>query len=437
VELRTRPHQRFAYRHRSLLVTDPLGLCTGEGAQGFYFHNTRMLSRLTWTIDGQQVTPFAWSEVGHDALLGYAEVPESQELHEAEAFSEVAGAHLELAAFVSDGLRLRAEIANYTHQDRQLVLGLGLAADFSGTAEADAGQPDPTGPVLTSWDPEQRRLELRLDSDQLDRAVRIHVLDHLDADWNDGRLTIPLWVPARGRRRVEVAVCPIIDGHEHRPAPGTFSVGSTSDVVAQRLGDEPPLLEASNATVQRTWDTALADLASLPLGIQEGPHALIAGVPLYDQFFGRDTLTTGWQALLALRGPLRDALQVNAAMQGQRIDDWRDEEPGAMIHQAGDAPASTRGDNPFDRYYGDYATPVDYVAMLGQYYAWTGDRTTALQLLPAARRASPGSTATATWTATACWSTAAARGRECATRAGRTRPTPSSTPRARCRPTLS
>ncbi len=124
--------------------------------------------------------------------------------------------------------------------------------------------------MLTSWDPGQRRLELRLDSEQLDRAVRIHVLDDVDADWNDGHLTIPLSVPARGRRRVEVAVCPVVDGQEHRPTAGRFSVGSTSAVVAQRLGEEPPLLETSDATVQRTWDTALADLASLPLGIEEG-----------------------------------------------------------------------------------------------------------------------------------------------------------------------
>jgi glycogen debranching enzyme len=147
------------------------------------------------------------------------------------------------------------------------------------------------------------------------------------------------------------------------------------------------VLETPNSSVQRTWDAAVGDLASLPLGHPDGPRALIAGVPLYDQFFGRDTLTTGWQALLALRTPLLDALRVNAALQGQRIDDWYDEEPGAMIHQAGDAPSSALGKNPFTRYYGDYATPVDFVAMLGQYYAWTGDTEQALALLPAARRA--------------------------------------------------
>ncbi|MFP8904964.1 glycogen debranching N-terminal domain-containing protein [Streptomyces atacamensis] len=387
MELRTRPHQRFAYRHRSLLVTDPLGLVTGEGGEGFYFHNTRLLSHLTWSIDGHPVTPFALSEVGHDAILGYAEVPEPPELHKTEIYQEVTAAHLEMAAFVSDGLRLRVGIANYAHQDRDLVLGLHLAADFSGTAEADAGKPQTLGTVTADWDAAHRLLELRLDNDELDRAVRIRAESAVPADWHDGTLQVPLTVPARGRNRVEFAASPLFDGREHRPAPVGFTTGSPVSVAAGRLGEEPPQLQTPDGTVERTWRTAVTDLAGLPLGLEEGPRALIAGIPLYDQFFGRDTLTTGWQALLALRTPLLDALRVNAATQGVRIDDWRDEEPGAMIHQMGDAPASALGQNPFTRYYGDYATPVDYVAMLGQYYAWTGDRDTALELLPAARRA--------------------------------------------------
>lgn len=370
-----------------MLITSPLGSCTGNGAEGFYFHNTRMLSRILWSIDGHPVTPFAWSQVGHDALLGYAEVPEPRELQDSEVFTEVSSTHVELAAFLSDGLRLRAEIANYTHRDRELVLGLELAADFVGTAEADAGQPEPPGPVLSSWDVGRRRLEFRLDADGLDRFVRVHVLDDLDAGWAGNTLKIPVSVPARGRRRIEVSVCPVVDGHQHTPSPGSFTTGDATAVAAGRLGEEPPRLETSNSTVQQAWDTAVGDLASLSLGAADGPHALIAGIPLYDQFFGRDTLTTGWQALSVMRTPLRDALRLNAAMQGQRVDDWRDEEPGAMIHQAGDAPSSAQGKNPFDRYYGDYATPVDYLAMLGQYYAWTGDRQEALSLLPAARRA--------------------------------------------------
>jgi glycogen debranching enzyme len=43
------------------------------------------------------------------------------------------------------------------------------------------------------------------------------------------------------------------------------------------------------------------------------------------------------------------------------------------------------GIDPFIRYYGDWATPPDFLIMLGQYLAWTNDRETVRRLLPAAR----------------------------------------------------
>jgi glycogen debranching enzyme len=123
------------------------------------------------------------------------------------------------------------------------------------------------------------------------------------------------------------------------------------------------------------------------LGLDDGPAAPIAGLPLYQQFFGRDTLTIGWQAALAMKAPLRDALRANAAWQGRRIDDWLDEEPGKMIHQARWGPVSRVGIDPFTRYYGDWATVPDFLVMLGQYLAWTADYATVRALLPAARAA--------------------------------------------------
>lgn len=385
--MRTRPMQRFAYRDRSLLVTDPVGRVTGAGSEGFYFHNTRLLSRLEWMVGDQPVPPFVMTEVGHDAMLGYAQLPEPEEVAQANVFSEVSGLHLETAYFLDGGLRLRAEVANHGPRECPMTLALRLDADFSGTAEADSGAPDGPGPVTVDWDGAGRTLRLRLDHETLDRAVLVRVEGGSEASFANGLLRLPVVVPGRGRTRVEVTVIPVLDGREHHPGPGHFTVGSTGAFVGARLGEVPPTLHTSSTTVDHAWDTALNDLASLPLGLDSGPQALIAGVPLYDQFFGRDTLTTGWQALMAVRGPLLGALRVNAAFQGTRIDDWRDEEPGAMLHQMGDAPASATGKNPYDRYFGDYATPVDYVAMLGQYYLWTGDRASCLDLLPAARRA--------------------------------------------------
>jgi glycogen debranching enzyme len=58
-----------------------------------------------------------------------------------------------------------------------------------------------------------------------------------------------------------------------------------------------------------------------------------------------------------------------------------------MIHQARRGPLSLLGINPLERYYGDYATPQDFLIMLGQYLAWTGDLATVRELLAATRRA--------------------------------------------------
>jgi glycogen debranching enzyme len=130
----------------------------------------------------------------------------------------------------------------------------------------------------------------------------------------------------------------------------------------------------------------VADLAALPLGEPPGPAAPIAGLPVYQQIFGRDTLTVSWQALLAGPTMLRDSLRLNAAHVGRAIDDWRDEEPGKLLHQSRSGPLSRLGLDPFSGYYGDYATGPDFLVFLGQYLAWTGDRETVRDLLPTARR---------------------------------------------------
>lgn len=58
-----------------------------------------------------------------------------------------------------------------------------------------------------------------------------------------------------------------------------------------------------------------------------------------------------------------------------------------MIHQARGGPLSELGADPFSRYYGDWATPPDFMIMVGQYLAWTDDRRSVRRLLPALRAA--------------------------------------------------
>jgi glycogen debranching enzyme len=386
--LRSRPQHRTLYSGLSALVTGPNGALDQALGTGFYTAGTRMLSRLEWWCDGQPFDPTSFSPVGNDRALLYAQLPASDHLSDNAPYSEVSPLQAELTMFVGAGLRIRARLSNHSYADADLVLQLLADADFAGTAEAVAGQRKQSASVRRTFDTQARELTFTCEQEGLDRSTRLRIERGADEVTHDReRLSVPLRIPARGEHVVELVVVPHANG-EDRPAPsGDLRTPTDVQRLTRRLADDMTQLEVPDADVALAWSTAVSDLAALPLGVPEGPAAPIAGLPIYQSLFGRDMLTTGWQALLATPEVLRDALRANSAHVGRRIDDWRDEEPGKMLHQAGPNPQGDMGSNPFDEYYGDWATPVDFVAMLGQYYLWTRDLETATQLLPTAKRA--------------------------------------------------
>lgn len=383
VELRTRADKRFAYSGQALLVTNIDGIITGSETEGFYFENTRLLSRHELTSNGQPLTPVVASPVEGDGFLAYAEVPEGPTVSPNTVY-------VQIARFLSDGLWEKLRIENYSQQDSALFdLEVHLAADFADTMETEQGQRQQTADVETTWDQQRQELRFRYCHPNLNRAVAIQIQQTpVPVRYENGALVFSLEVPPHQPVEIHLAVEPIFENRRYQPAKRAFDQAATPlDHVRQQLRDEAPTLTATNTTVSRAWQTAIGDLATLPLGLDAGPAVPIAGVPIYQHFFGRDTLTIAWQALLAMPTMMRDTLRANAVWQGTTIDDWRDEEPGKLIHQVRSGPLSVLGVNPLARYYGDYATPQDFLIMLGQYLLWTNDRATVRALLPTARKA--------------------------------------------------
>ena len=381
VTLRGRPGQLYLYSGRSVLITNLAGEVTGAGSEGLHVDNTRVISRDRLTAGGRPLQVVAVSTVGSDGALGYYEVPR-------EAGVEPRTVFVEQVRRIADGLSARVRVTNYSvSRPARIPLGWELAADFADTDDTERSERRLDVPVTTGWDPDRRVVTFRSDDERVPIAVEVEVTG-ARAEWGEGALWLELDVPARESVEVTLTVTPIADGvRRHTPQPSLDASPGGLAAIRASLAAEAPVLRSSNATVERAWATAVADLASLPLGLSDGPAAPIAGLPLYQQFFGRDTLTIGWQALPAMKAPMRDALRANAAWQGRRIDDWLDEEPGKMIHQARWGPVSRAGIDPFVRYYGDWATVPDFLVMLGQYLAWTADFDTVRELLPAARRA--------------------------------------------------
>ena len=73
---------------------------------------------------------------------------------------------------------------------------------------------------------------------------------------------------------------------------------------------------------------------------------MAAGLPMYVALFGRDTLTAAWQAALAGPEMMRGTLAELQRWQGRETNDWRDEQPGRMLHEAHTGPLEILNFNP-------------------------------------------------------------------------------------------
>ncbi|MEQ4301472.1 glycogen debranching N-terminal domain-containing protein [Plantactinospora sp. B6F1] len=149
-----------------------------------------------------------------------------------------------------------------------------------------------------------------------------------------------------------------------------------------------PKLTCDCGMLAHTYRRSLTDLAALQYAGLTGPAKLLAaGLPWYMSLFGRHSLITGYQSLPYLPQIARSALSVLALLQGGRVDDFRDEEPGKILHEVRYGEPGGFEDSPFTTYYGAADCTPLFVVLLDEYERWTGDAETVRLLEYEARSA--------------------------------------------------
>ena len=145
-------------------------------------------------------------------------------------------------------------------------------------------------------------------------------------------------------------------------------------------------IETNEEALNWALSQAVADLKALSI-FWDGRRVISAGVPWYASPFGRDALIAGFQALLVNPEIARDALLFLAAHQGKKVDEFREEEPGKILHEIRRGELARTGEVPHTPYYGSVDSTPLFVVLFTEYLIWTGDRATGEQLLPAAEAA--------------------------------------------------
>jgi glycogen debranching enzyme len=403
VRLRVRPGATYVSSDRTVLATDDDGVLAPELDRGLFVDETRLLSRYRYLIDGVPPQAVSASNVSQRSWLGYyiAAAPGGPTERERDPISGAAqeAVELRLSRYVGGGMHEDVDLTNFARWAVQLRLELELDSDFADQAETGGDRRqsgrrsstwmagDATWDLITTYQAEHRYdHQGETGVARISRGLTIRFSDATSAPRRRGRrIRFDVSLAPGDAWHCCVDFIPELDGRRLPPRYRCRSFDAPDNPYERRtaefLNDATRFSSGESSTLASTVVGALEqgkrDLAALRLfDLDTGERAwtVAAGLPLYVSLFGRDTLTVAWEAAPVTTDIMRGTLPVLAACQGRRVDDWRDEQPGRMLHEAHPGPLATLNFTPLGRSYGSLTTSGFYPFVVAQLWHWTADK---------------------------------------------------------------
>ena len=339
-------------------LTDPTGL---------FSFDTRFLSQWVLTVNGQRLTPLSTDDLQYFETRFFL-VPGTGTVYVDSKLSVIR------SRAVGNGFREELKILNHDEKPVDLTIRIDAGSDFADLFEVkDALKKKGTYSARVT----RGRLELAYERGTFRRATEISATNRARVDKNG--LTFKTRIEPHGEwsTNLDVVTAVLGSGERHdQPKLARARGRQNMETNLKRWVDNAPTLECDWDSLRETYRRSLVDLAALRFSPPIMGHRSLpaAGLPWFMTMFGRDSILTSLQALPFTPELAATTLLALGDWQGTRIDDFRDEDPGRILHEMryGELPAFE--ERPQSPYYGSAdATPL-YVVLLDEYERWTGDR---------------------------------------------------------------
>jgi glycogen debranching enzyme len=352
-------------------LTDPTGL---------FSFDTRFLSQWVLTVNGQRLTPLSTDDLQYFETRFFL-VPGTGTVYVDSKLSVIR------RRAVGNGFREELQILNHDEKPVDLTVRIDAGSDFADLFEVkDALKKKGTYSARVT----DGRLVLGYQRETFTRATDISATAPARVDKRG--LTFKIRIEPQGEwsTNLDVVTAVIGSGGKHeRPTFARPRGRQNMETNLKRWLDQAPTLECDWDSLRETYRRSLVDLAALRfsppvMGYRSLPAA---GLPWFMTMFGRDSILTSLQALPFTPELAATTLRALGDWQGTVVDDFRDEDPGRILHEMryGELPAFE--ERPHSPYYGSAdATPL-FVVLLDEYERWTGDRRIVRELEYEARAA--------------------------------------------------
>jgi glycogen debranching enzyme len=366
----------------SFMLSDRRGDIYQGSIAGFFHEDTRYLNRFVLTVGGRPPTILTSGGVDYYSAAFYMTNQQLDGIPERTL-------SISRYRFVGDGVRERIRIKSHAAQPVRVEVRLSCGADFADLFEVKQQRIRKGGDLRTEHDPEHGVLHFDYQHHDFHAGCRIHSTEHGQAAGDDLVWDVELAPRSTWETTIRVAVH--LDEDILDPVHEEFEeTEREAGMVLRKWQDEVPRLSAGLDLLEHVYQRSIIDLAALRLRADvEGNDASLpaAGLPWYMAIFGRDTLITSYQSLLVGPELARGALHTLASLQGSEVNDFKDEEPGKILHEIRFGELTALGLRPHRPYYGTAdATPL-WLILLSEYWRFTGDAETCKVLWPNATRA--------------------------------------------------
>lgn len=379
------------------LITDTLGNIAGclddqiDTSLGLFCRDTRFLSRLELQIEGQSPILLSSTAQRGFALSTLCANPYLERKIVDESIpAETIGIQRDIV--LQGGLFEELTLTNYSSRPVTFGLSLSFAADFADLFEIRGRIRKKTGMMMRQVGSQTKSIQFKAsDSHAQETGELILAYQGTDQILMESQIQFyrrrpdqfngytALWNLSLQPHQTEVLGYRLKPCIAAQPAssvslPATLSQAAAAETIEeQEWRDRVTLIQTDNRPLNQMIDRAVQDIYLLGQTFGEA-KVLSAGIPWFSTLFGRDSIIAAMQTLILEPDIARQTLQVLAKYQGQTTDDWREEEPGKILHELRLGEMARCGEVPHTPYYGTVdATPL-WLMLYADYYNWTGDR---------------------------------------------------------------
>jgi glycogen debranching enzyme len=353
-------------------LTDPTGL--------FSFDN-RFLSKWILTVNGERLNPLSVDDLQYFETRFFL-VPGTGTVYVDAKLSVIR------RRAVGDGFHEELTILNHDAKPVDLKVRIEAASDFADLFEVKDAL-EKKGRYYTRV--ENGHLVLGYERESFGRQTAISATAPVKVDKKGLTFTVHIEPQGSWTTDIDVVTAAGAGGMYVRPkyARGERRAQPNMERSLERWLKDAPRLESDLDSLKVTYRRSLVDLAALRFSppIAGNQSLPAAGLPWFMTMFGRDSIFTSLQALPFTPELAATTLHALGDWQGSRVDDFRDEDPGRILHEMRYGEMTAFEERPHSPYYGCAdATPL-YVVLLDEYERWTGDRRLVRELENEARAA--------------------------------------------------